>query len=178
MAHEIRQVEGRSALWLALFAVAFLSFKDVLNSNRLFFLHLTCHHLMGCRWCCGRSSPNQLLGLILAVMDCDSDSLEAKLGGLTRSGATWNNCSCWTALGLDHKDTTFSLTRLVHSSSHMWVLGYLQHCGYVAPLWLLSSLVRKERHKLCLPLSKSFFYAWLTPLLLLFILVSLIGAIY
>jgi hypothetical protein len=35
---EIRQVEGRSALWLASVAVLpFLSFKDALNSNRQFF---------------------------------------------------------------------------------------------------------------------------------------------
>jgi hypothetical protein len=34
---EIRQVEDRSALWFALIAVlAFLSLKDVINSNRLF----------------------------------------------------------------------------------------------------------------------------------------------
>ncbi len=40
---EIRRVESRSALWLALIAVmAFLSIKDIINSNRLFFLHLTC----------------------------------------------------------------------------------------------------------------------------------------
>ncbi len=40
---ESRQVEGRSALWLASIAVlAFLSFKDVINSNRQFFLHLSC----------------------------------------------------------------------------------------------------------------------------------------
>ncbi len=43
---EIRQVEGRSALWLAsILVLAFLSFKDVIYSNRLFFLHSTCHHL-------------------------------------------------------------------------------------------------------------------------------------
>jgi hypothetical protein len=36
---EIRGVEGRSTLWLASIAVlAFLSFNDVINSNRLLFL--------------------------------------------------------------------------------------------------------------------------------------------
>ncbi len=39
--------------WLASFAVlAFLSTKDVVNSNRLFFLHPTFFHLMRYRWCC------------------------------------------------------------------------------------------------------------------------------
>ena len=64
------------------------------------------------------------------------------------------------------------------ADSHLWVLGYLQYCGYVAPLWLLSPLAGKERQKLCLPLSKSFFNAWLTPSSLLFIVVSLIVVIY
>ncbi len=44
---EIRQVDGRSALCLTLITVlVFLSFNDVLNSNRLLFLHLTHCHLM------------------------------------------------------------------------------------------------------------------------------------
>jgi hypothetical protein len=98
MAHEIRQVEGRSALWLASIAVlAFLSFKDVLNSNRLFFLHpLTCCHLMGCRWCCGCSSPNQ------RTRDVTGIHLQAPSGWLTMTGATQINCSCWTTSGLKH----------------------------------------------------------------------------
>jgi hypothetical protein len=78
---EIRRVEGRSALWLASIAVlAFLSFKDVINSNRLFLLHLTCPHLMRCRWCCGCSSPNQLLGISPAVLDSDLDENFSKAG--------------------------------------------------------------------------------------------------
>jgi hypothetical protein len=78
---EIRRVEGRSALWLALIAVLlFLSFKDALNSNRLFFSHLTCCHLMRCRWCCGCYSPNQLLGLIPAVLDSGLDKNFSKSG--------------------------------------------------------------------------------------------------
>ncbi len=78
---EIRQGEGGSALSLASIVVlVFLSFKDVLNSNRLFFLHLTYRHLMRCRWCCGCSFPNQMLGLIPAVLDSDINKNFSKAG--------------------------------------------------------------------------------------------------
>ncbi len=44
---EICQVEDSCAWWLATIALlAFLCFKDVINSNRLLFLHLTWLHLM------------------------------------------------------------------------------------------------------------------------------------
>jgi hypothetical protein len=50
---EICQVEDNCAWWLATIALlAFLCFKDVINSNRLFVLHLTCLHLMRYRCCC------------------------------------------------------------------------------------------------------------------------------
>jgi hypothetical protein len=56
---EVFRVEGSFALWLVSIAVfAYLSFKDVINSNRLFFLHLTCFHLMRYRWCCGVNSSS------------------------------------------------------------------------------------------------------------------------
>ncbi len=78
---EIRRVEGRSTLWLALIMVlVFLGFKDVLNSNRLFLLHLTCCHPMSCRWCCGCSFPNQMLGSISAVLDSDINKNFSKAG--------------------------------------------------------------------------------------------------
>ncbi len=35
---------------------------------------------MRCRWCCGCSSPNQLLGLISAVLDSDLDKKFSKAG--------------------------------------------------------------------------------------------------
>ncbi len=59
------------------------------------------------------------------------------------------------------------------AKSHSWVPWYLHKSGYVAPLQLLLPLAGKETQKLCLPLSKSFFHAWLTPLSLLLIVVSL-----
>ncbi len=78
---EIRRVEGRSAFWLASIAVlVFLSFRDVLNSNRLFFSHLTCCHPMSCRWCCGCSFSNQMCGLISAVLDSDINKNFSKSG--------------------------------------------------------------------------------------------------
>jgi hypothetical protein len=79
--------------------------------------------------------------------------LQAPLGWLMMTGATWNNRSCQTFLGLDHKDTTFFPTMLVGIGSPLWVPRYLRHCGYVTALWLLLPLARKERQKLCLPLS-------------------------
>ena len=78
---DTRQVEGRSALWLASSAVlAFLSLKDVIHSNRLIFLHPTCHHLMRCKWCYGCPSPNQLLWLIPAILDSDHNKSFSKAG--------------------------------------------------------------------------------------------------
>ena len=51
--------------------LAFLSLKDEINSGRLSFLHLTCYHLMRCRWHGGCLSHDQWLGVTLSV-DCRS----------------------------------------------------------------------------------------------------------
>ena len=49
----------------------FLSLKDKINSGRLFLSHLTCYHLMRCRWRGGCPSHDQWLG-VTPVVDCRS----------------------------------------------------------------------------------------------------------
>jgi hypothetical protein len=78
---KICQVEGRFSWWLASIAMlAFLSFKDVINFNRLFLLQLSCFQLMRCKWCSGCHSCNQLLGLTPAVLYYDLNKNSSKVG--------------------------------------------------------------------------------------------------
>ena len=90
--------------------LAFLIFKNAINSNRLFILHLTCFHLMRCRWFYGCPSCNQQLEVTPAVVDSGLNKKSSKAGmmegavfimirpsakGFARGNSLWNMDQCF-----------------------------------------------------------------------------------
>jgi hypothetical protein len=116
--------------------------------------------------------------VVWRTRDAAGIHLQALLGWWMMTGATRINCSRLTALGLDHRVTSFSPTRLVGSGPHSW--------GSWIPttLWICRSLAaalalcwKRKTKAMSAPL-KVLSDKWLTPLSLLFIVVSFIGVIY